>query len=308
MHRHVGAVVAAEINRFADEDPVRILDIGCGDGRLLLHLYNLLKQTHPDLRVELYGLDITDPGVQNVGFIRNTRTNLQRAAPEVDWGARLKMVAVSDPWPFPPGCIHIAVSNQVCEHVRDHRAFFGETFRSLVDGGISVHVFPLKHYLLEEHLLIPLVHRINNHDLLRHWIRAASLLGIGKYRQHRRLYGHDVATFAARHADYIMLYTNYLSARQLASVVKACSMRLSFRYTIDLYLSKALSLLGFTQPRAYRRSAGGLCDWLACWFLRYLSSVTVFLEKSDAYNGPGPNANARHMSLRRHLVPSGVQE
>jgi hypothetical protein len=38
---------------------------------------------------------------------------------------------------------------------------------------------------------------------------------MGKYATHKRMYGIDVETFATRHADYMRLYTNYLSGREL---------------------------------------------------------------------------------------------
>lgn len=279
---HVLACVASELASRRATGTVRLLDVGCGEGGLIAFLSRRLPELVPGISVEIHGFDVRDHGVQAEGFMSRTMSSLRAAFPEVDWSARISSIAQADPWPYPDGLFDVVVSNQVMEHVADHDLAFGEMRRVLVEGGFAFHLFPLKHYVWEGHLLLPFVHRITHFELQRSYIRFLSRLGLGKFRDHQREFGATLDTFSERHADYMLHYTNYLSYRELLLVAKRHGLRPSFRFTKEFYGLKLRSMLG-RPPRTRYVRQGAFAEWLACMALRYVSSITVFLEKRETY-------------------------
>jgi SAM-dependent methyltransferase len=281
-HEHLLAVVATELERRAASGPVRILDVGCGDGALIEYLVRRIPEVLPGRAVELHGFDVRDHGVQADGFMDAALASLQAAYPGVPWASRLTSARQVDPWPYEDGSFDVVLSNQVLEHVHDHDRFFAEMHRVLRENGYAVHLYPLKHYVWEGHLQLPLVHRIQHFELLRASIEGLSRLGFGKYAQHRRDYGSDLETFAERHADYMLHYTNYLTYREVLRFAKRHGMRPSFRYTKEFYLLKLRSIAGW-MPRVRYRRQSAFVEWLSVMALRYVSSITLFLEKRETY-------------------------
>lgn len=284
-HVHLLACVNTQLvgRRLADDAKVRILDAGCGNGALLEHLALGLAALHPTWKVELHGYDVGDHGVQTAGFFEETIGRLQQTMPEVDWLDRLRMISMGDPWPFDAEGFDVVVSNQVLEHVVDHRHFFGEVERVLVPGGSSLHLFPLRHYVYEGHLLLPFVHRIRSDDARRQYIAALSRVGLGKFRSHHTSTGVPLDEFAERHADYINYWTNYLSEGEMLRVAAGARLRASFRYTPEFYLQKMTALRGNPPLTTYRNDNRGVLDSIAIKALRYVSSMTLTLEKINRY-------------------------
>lgn len=284
-HEHLLSVINTELGRFQPGTPLKILDVGCGNGKLIAYLSESLPLLNPGRTFEVYGFDVGDHGVQAAGFMHASIEGLTARFPDVSWAERIGLLKDQEPWPYPDGFFDVVVSNQVGEHVTNHDLFFGEIRRTLKDGGFSAHLFPLRHYVYEGHLHLPWVHRIGDHDLLRAYIKALSVIGLGKYRQIRARMGGDVDldVFAERHADYMYFFTNYLGSRDVFALGKRHRLRTSFRYTQDFYFRKLRAMLGRRPVFTYRpaRSAVGA----ACWFflLKHVSSVTVFLEKRETY-------------------------
>jgi SAM-dependent methyltransferase len=232
---------------------------------------------------ELYGVDVGDHGVQAAGFLERALTSLTAEHPGPSWQDRIRLIADGEPWPHPRNFFHLVISNQVLEHVRNHALFLREVRRTLVEGGVSAHLFPLQHHVFEAHLHLPLVHRIRNSDLMRAFIRGCSRIGLGKFRHHRRAFGTTLNEFVERHADYVHYFTNYLSQAEIMRLAKHERLRVSFRYTQGFYANKIRRLIGLPAVLAYRRKRSATADWLATLVLRYVSSVTLFLEKEETY-------------------------
>jgi SAM-dependent methyltransferase len=283
-HTHLLAVVSTELSRWPHESRIRLLDVGCGDGRLLAYLAHELTRLHPGKPIEFYGVDVHDHGIQSTGFIDRTVSLLRAEHPSLPWRERILAIADGDAWPFPADLFHVIISNQVLEHVRDHAYFLGEVRRTLLQDGVSAHLFPLRHYVFEGHLLLPFVHRIRNTDLLRAFIRACSRIGLGKFRHHRRTTGVSLDDFVDRHADLMHYFTNYLTQREIMKLAKRQRLRVSFRYTQGFYTNKLRAMVGLPADLVYRRKRSAIVDWTATIVLRYVQGVTLLLEKDETYS------------------------
>jgi SAM-dependent methyltransferase len=265
---------------------MRLLDAGCGEGKLLTYLTARLGQLRPDLRVECYGFDVDDSGMRGEGLEERLIRGLGQTHPEVDWGGRVTVIHSSDAWPYPDDFFDVIVSNQVLEHVWDHELFFSETYRTLKDGGYAAHLAPLRHCLYEPHIRLPLFHRLNNHDLRVSYVRAMTLLGFKKQFERLPDTHTGIDEFSAREADVMREFTNYLSGAQLYRLGKRHHLRTSFRYTHEYYRAKFRKMLGLPPVRSYRWDGGVLLEWLATSLLKYVASVTVFLEKKAVISAP----------------------
>lgn len=283
-HLHLLAAVNTRLKAL---DPgiaqVRLCDIGSGDGVFLAYLASWLPALHPHLTFEFHGVDVADAGVQAEGFFEKTIARLHSVHPGIDWESRLHLLGSNDPWPFPDDYLHVATSNQVLEHVRNHAHFFTELHRTLATGGFSLHLFPLKHYLWEGHIHMPLVHRIRQHHLKRRYIALCSRLGIGSYRAHKEAYGMTLAQYAEEHADYMSFMTNYLTASQLLDVCKAARLRADFSFTPQFYGAR-LRMMWRGRPRFSYANPRPIWDSLLFFLLKRVSSITLLVEKRQTYS------------------------
>lgn len=280
-HQHLLACVNTLLSSDA-ANPVRLLDVGCGNGELIAYISAALPVLRPGCRVEVHGLDVGDSGVQASGFFARTVANLSARLRDVDWTSRLSLVTSADAWPYPDGYFDLVLSNQVLEHVADHGLFFDEIRRTLKDGCYSVHLFPLVHYIQEGHIHIPLAHRIRRHGLLRSYIKVMSRIGFGSFREHRDQYGMSLDQYAEEHADYLTFMTNYLTGKELLQFAKRSQLRADFRFTGEFYRLKLRSLLKrppqfrYAQPKPWT-------DALAFTLYKRVSSITLVLEKRQSY-------------------------
>lgn len=281
-HQHILACVNTKVATLPYSKKVRVLDVGCGDGQLIAFLSDCLPLLNPELEFEFYGLDVTDSSVQASGFFESTIQMLLERHPDIAWRSRLSLITSSSPWPYDEGYFDIVMSNQVLEHVADHSQFFTETRRCLRDGGASIHLFPLIHYIQEGHIHIPLVHWIKRHGLLQSYIRMMSRLGFGSFKEHREKYGMTLKHYAEEHADYMTFMTNYLTAGEVLSLCKRAGLRADFSFTTDFYRAKLHSILRrpvcytYRTPRPWR-------DMFDFFFLKRVSSITLFIEKKQIY-------------------------
>jgi SAM-dependent methyltransferase len=226
---------------------------------------------------------VVDHGVQPREFMQKTATMLAGRFPDVDWSQRLTAITANAPWPFADGFFDMVLSNQVLEHVHEPERFMAEQFRVLARGGCGFHLFPLKHYVYEGHLLLPWVHRIRSWDLMRAYIELLSRLGLGKYREHRRATGVSLDEFATRHADYMFFWTRYMTERQAVEIARAAGFRACYRFTAEFYTGKLRSIFRRRRRTHYDATGRALRDVFAVKLLRYASCVTLTLEKQNAY-------------------------
>ena len=241
-HRHILEIIRAEGGRAP-----RLLDMGCGTGKILA-----LISTHFP-QADCYGYDVNDSGVQPDGYMQETLSRLQSARVDIDWGRRISVISSRQAWPYDDGFFDLIVSDQVIEHVTDPDLAFAEMARTLRPGGKAIHVFPTQHSMVEWHRKVPFIH----------WMRNASL--------RRRYMSFFFPKTAQGECDVLWRDTHYLKQSGLYELCRRNNLRCSFAYTHNLYLTK----LGL-RPK-YRRSLLG--DWLLPLFLRYAYSVTMLVEK-----------------------------
>jgi SAM-dependent methyltransferase len=283
-HQHILSILNTELKSYSGNSRLKILDVGCGDGHLIDYLMQNIGVLNPTLEFEVYGFDVNDHGVQSEGYFINTIELLAEHFPDVPWTSRLRVFSTKETWPYPDGFFDFIISNQVVEHIHDHRQFFSEINRTLSKGGYSIHLFPLKHYIQEGHLNLPLVHKILNHDFLVLYIKFFSRLGFGKFKIHKKNYSVSLNEFSQAHADYMCFFTNYLSYAEVLKLAKECSLRTSFKYTKEFYTGKLRSMMGLKPKYDYKRIRSSLIDWLTIHILKYVSSITLILHKNEIYS------------------------
>lgn len=286
-HLHIYAIINTLVTYRlkSHEKKINILDVGCGNGLLLSTLIKQLPLRHPDLRIDFYGLDVDDSHVQEKGFFAKTVSLLRATDPSVAWEEKVKLTQSDVPWPFEDNFFDIIFSNQVMEHVFNQSYFLNEIKRTMHKDGYSFHLYPLKHDVFEGHLLIPFAHKFKSWTSTYYWIKGASYLGMGKYKTHKK--GGlctSIEHFAERHADYLYYQVNYQTANEISKTAKACHLRASFDFSYLYYKQKFRSFFNLRPIEAYNikdiRSRKNSFYFL---FLKYVSSITLFITKKDTY-------------------------
>jgi len=277
-HQHMLAVLHSELP--ADARSVSILDVGCGDGRLMTLLYKGLREQRPGLEIDIRGFDVSDPGVQKPNFFAATRDLLKQQIPGVDWAGRLELIAAKDRWPYPDGSFDWVISNQVLEHVEDHEFVLSEVARVLKPSGRSAHLFPVRENVLEGHVHIPCSHWIRDRGRLRMYIGIMTSLGIGNFRQQQREDPQlDRAQFAETRADYLLRLTNYITTNDLVDIARRAGLRCSFQYTEHFYWNKLRSSLRLPLVTTFRPVEPRWVHGMLVAALSRVSCVTALLEK-----------------------------
>ena len=260
------------------EGALRVLDIGCGDGQLVAFLHDRLSAALPGVKVELHGFDIGEQGYNDGGQFDMAAQMLAARDASVPWRERLTQISDAEAWPYADGFFDIAVSNQVVEHVMDLTGFLTELRRCLSPMGLSIHLFPMAHSIVEAHCQTPFAHWIRDFDRRADWIETLSRLGIGAYRRHRRVLGHgSPRQHAEETAKYIQCWTRYRSFAVIADQCDAAGLAVSTGYTKGFFIAKLRSVLKLTPLERYARARVPGIDWLGFMIGRYLSSATLVM-------------------------------
>lgn len=259
--------------------PVRILDIGCGDGRLMDSLTELAAAEPEPFAIEVHGFDIGEQGYRDNRQQDDAVGLLSARHPGIDWASRIRLFGADEPWSYPPGHFDVAVSNQVLEHVHDLDGLLDNIASAVRVDGASIHLFPLAQCIQEAHCLVPFAHWITNFDYRVSWIAQLSRIGIGRYRRDRVVLGHgDPQEHARKTAAYIQCWTHYRSFAEIARHCRGRGLAPSYHFTKDFFAAKLRAVMGVRPARHYRRRSALGLEWLSFLALRYLSSATLTIR------------------------------
>ena len=201
----------------------RVLDLGCGEGKLVAALRNL--------GVDAYGCDLRVRGEKNSDVRRWISAGIIRGITPHPY--RL---------PFRDGEFDIVVSDQVFEHVEDWHRTVAEIARVTVPGGCTLHFIPMPFRFVEPHTFVPFAGVVKFYSWLLFW----AVLGVRNEFQR----GMSALDVARSNHHYLRRCTNYKSRGAIRSVFQRYFSVVTFRE--DLLLSLSMSSAGAVLGRFCR--------------------------------------------------------
>jgi len=172
---------------------VRILDFGCGAGRLVeAGLAAGLKMAGADV---YYGGSRTRAEAEQSGLLGSVIREIH--------DGRLD---------FEDATFDLLVNNQVMEHVEDLDAVLEELHRVLKPGGTMLSLFPSRDVFREGHIGIPFAHRLSRGSRLRFlYTWGLRSLGLGAWKEEAP----TCRQWAVGKLAWIDTYTHYRSRREI---------------------------------------------------------------------------------------------
>jgi len=280
-HRHMLAVINTMLKyekSLSDKENIRILDAGCGNGIMICYLNKFLHLFNPNKKFLIYGYDLVDHGVQETDYEKKTLSYLYDNVPEINWSDRIKLIRSYDDWPFENEYFDFVVSNQVLEHVWDHCQFFNQQNRVLAPRGFSHHIFPVKEVIMDGHVFLPKVHKLNSWDSIYRKVKFYTRIGIGAYNREKKNYDYDVDHFSRVWADKIYHYCNYPSYTELSKAAKTNHLCLTTRFTFQFYWRKFREIFGLKPDLIYKNKSSSK---IIFFFLKYIAGVSIVLYKGE---------------------------
>jgi ubiquinone/menaquinone biosynthesis C-methylase UbiE len=268
-------------------ETIRIVDMGCGSGRLMGLLQMRLAKEFPSLHFEIYGFDVMESKVQPESFFHDCLDFLSSVDPKIDWLKRVSVISVAEQWPFADSSVDFVLSNQVLEHVNDHQRVFAEIARVLKPKGVSAHIFPLRSCYQELHVKLPFAHWVRPDNTLVSYIKFCSLLGMGTWKRYRKTQSSvSLDVFARMNRDFIAFDTNYIDEKDILALSKQARLLPSYEFTECLYVNKFRSI--FARPLVYNLRPP-LSIWAVLRFklLKRVSGITLTLSKDNTYVNHG---------------------
>lgn len=229
--------------------PVRVLDWGCGRGRLVGVLQNRA--------MDAYGVDV-DPEP-----LANGQAYFETAEPGAE--PRLRQLDAAGRAPFPDGYFDIVVSDNVLEHVADLDAVIAEIARLTRPGGCGFHLFPARFSLREGHLMMPFVHWLPKGVLRRGAIGMFTRIGIEPHWE--ELSGLPVRDKAKTYFAYSRDKTFYRAPSRILAV---CA-----------HNGLAARFVGTDHPRMARFRRIAVARRLAEIMIANVKAVELFLQKPE---------------------------
>jgi len=133
-----------------------------------------------------------------------TRSNYQHYPPP-DLPAYIYLYNGHERFPFEDGSFDFIFSNQVFEHIEHLDNTLNELYRILKPGGLMIHNFPSREYIIEGHSGIPWVHRIRNRRRREQvaWLWFHLRLGVkAPAGTNYEAWVHDILDFIERYCFY----------------------------------------------------------------------------------------------------------
>jgi SAM-dependent methyltransferase len=302
-HLHIFAVTNTLLGKRSwvpGNHPIRILDIGCGDGWLMRYLVEMFALVHPEQSVEVHGFDVHEQGYGVREEFERAVRNLADGCPDTDWARRIKIISAAEPWPYAEEFFDIAVSNQVLEHVADIQHYFSSLRRVLKADGFSVQLLPVSQVFLEGHVRVPLAHWIRDVRLQQDLIEVSNRIGIGLWKRDRLIFEEaDITQYAKSQAAYLNTSTFYRTFDELYRACNKNRLAISYHYTKDFYFAKLRHLAGRRPRLRYRSRTMSIVELLSFLALRYVSAVTLAILPLSYDLGRRIHAEKSHLAVGR---------
>lgn len=158
--------IARRLREIANGRRIAVLDIGCGDGRVLECLL--------DHGYDLYGYEL--------GYYEEQYdvTRRKRLAPYFgdSYDEHLKVTQSERAIPFDDDSFNVVYANQVFEHVKFLDKMMSECARVLKPNGMLLTTFPLATHPIEVHVRIPFAHWLPPGARVR-YLQLLYALGLG---------------------------------------------------------------------------------------------------------------------------------
>ncbi|MFM6510843.1 MAG: class I SAM-dependent methyltransferase, partial [Microcystis panniformis] len=112
-----------------------------------------------------------------------------------------------------------------------------------------------------------------------------STLGLGTFHRQNKESGISLDDWTEKHTDYLHYFTNYISYQETLNMGKISNLRTSFRYTRELYQLYLDKKMKRTTKSIYTNHYSSfILEFLSIFFLKYIASVTLFLEKKQTFS------------------------
>lgn len=206
----MAAVFQGALEEFGDTSGKRIVDVGCGAGRLV---EALMKRG-----LDAYGCDVAS-----------------YLAEDLEVPADRFATLTFDPYvlPYEDNSVDAVVSTSVLEHVQNPEELMREIKRVLKPGGLSMHAMPAKWYLPSEpHIFVPLVSWLWPH-VPGWWLALWAKLGIRNEFQK----GLSAAEVAELNRKFVKTGISYLSTSTWSRI--SMDVFGNVRWPMRFYLSRA---------------------------------------------------------------------
>jgi ubiquinone/menaquinone biosynthesis C-methylase UbiE len=195
----------------------RVFDLGSGGG-------NLARSFH-DSGYECFGADLYSEGGPQTKFPYLTK------------------IDSLDPYvlPYDDSEFDFAISQNVFEHVEDYDSTLSELSRILKPGAYSLHMFPARYNLIEQHVHVPGGTLFQSYGYLLFWAWFSNLNP--KWRNSPR--GRQKWSLtAANNRKFLQESTNYLTGREILSKAEKYFSSAEFvdRYLFEFWPGKITGL------------------------------------------------------------------
>lgn len=208
----------SKLQKFKDCEPIKVLEVGFGNEKLIQHLL-----CHSDIALNIFG-------VENFNYRSNTFFKKNVFIKRQFNKRSYQIIALSETsqYPFLDNQFKVIYSNQVLEHINNIESLITENLRLLDKKGIMLHTFPLKNRIVESHIRIPFVHKFDNHIIQKRIIYFFSFFLIGKFRKKRKFT--TLRDFSIQRAEYLQAKVHYIGLLELIYLLNSLNQNCSLTF------------------------------------------------------------------------------
>lgn len=276
---HYLNIIEAEIENNKIRQPLRILDLGCGDGKLMLFLHkNLSSIGVKDF--SLFGLEVTSYAASNQNYFNDLSSNLKKIFSADEVKERVAIIGPEEAWPYESEFFHCIISNQVMEHVSDKKLFLSRILEHGTKNFIGINSFPLNEIIIEPHINQPLIHRFKDYKIQKKVMRLFQMFGKKKLREHMLINESITAeTYFEYQSDYLNFHVFYSSESEIFNLHKGLGLKCTRQYDAYLPLLFIRRLTKRNQLIKYNSDCGSILGWITSLILKKIYSATFVSNK-----------------------------